>query len=131
MTENRPWEIERLQQRLEGWRMNRKGRLRIPERFWNAAVELARSYGVWKVAKALRLDYYNLKERCDGTAGASAATNQAAPSFIEVAPSPALQIAECVIELENADGGRIRMHFKGERLPNAESVCTEFLKNRR
>jgi len=126
-------QIERLQQRLEGWRKKRRPRSRIPEGLWNAAAELARSYGVNKVARALHLDYYNLKERRDGIMVSSAAAGKGenAPPLIEVISERGPQGAECVIELESAQGAKMRIHYRGQAVPEAVALCAEFLKNGR
>lgn len=125
-------QIERLRQRLEAWRKNRKPRSRIPEQLWNAAAELARSYGVNKVARALHLDYYNLKERRDGIirTDTGTAAGQSASSFIELMSGRESQ-AECVIDLESANGAKMRIHFRGRVVPEATALCAEFLKNGR
>lgn len=124
-------QIERLRQRLEAWRKNRQPRSRIPERLWNAAAELARTYGVNKVARALHLDYYNLKERRDGITASSAPAGQSAPPFIEVISERGPQGAECVIELESARGAKMRIQYRGQAVPEAAALCAEFLKNGR
>jgi hypothetical protein len=126
-------QIERLQQRLEAWRESRRPRSRIPEGLWRAAAELARSYGVNKVARALHLDYYNLKERRDGlmVSSAAAGKGESASPFIEVISERAPQGAECVIELESARGAKMRIHYRGQAVPEAPALCAEFLKNGR
>lgn len=126
-----PQPIERVRERLEAWRKGRKPRSRIPERLWKAAAELARSYGVHKVARALHLDYYNLKDRRDGIVNLNEGSNQDAASFIEVMPNKASYSGECVIELESSKGAKMRIHFKGEGVPQATALCAEFLKNGR
>lgn len=40
----------------------------MPEALWQAAVELARQYGVHSVSHPLRLDYMGLKKRLAGVA---------------------------------------------------------------
>jgi hypothetical protein len=39
--------------------------------------------------------------------------------------------AECVIELENCDGAKMRLQFKGKSVPEAAAICAEFLKKER
>jgi hypothetical protein len=123
-------QLERLGKQLQAWRRIRKPRARIPERLWSAAAELSRSYGVHKVARALHLDYYNLKDRRDGM-GAGAVTGKEVPSFIEVMPAKASELSECVIELENAKGAKMRIHFKGKIASETSKLCADFLKNGR
>ena len=57
-------ELKQVHKRFEQWRQqNGKVRLRIPEDLWEAAANVARTYGVHRVARALRLEYNQLKER--------------------------------------------------------------------
>ena len=56
-----PAEIEATKLKFEKWRRSRTGQERIPETLWSEAVELARRYGTWPAARALRLDYNKLK----------------------------------------------------------------------
>jgi hypothetical protein len=45
------------------WRSTRKPRSRIPEHLWQAAVDLAPFYSIHQIARALRLNYTELKHR--------------------------------------------------------------------
>ncbi len=70
-------------------------------------------YGVNKTARALGLDYYELKRRLDSGPGAPAAKEGAIGRFVEVvAAAPALN-GECVVEVESAGGTKMRVHLKG------------------
>jgi hypothetical protein len=129
MERNEEQRIEQVRQRLETWRKSRRPRARIPVGLWNVAAELARSYGIHKVARALHLDYYNLKQRRDGTVGKTRPGAAASASFVEVIPGGSS--AECVIEMENRRGAKIRIHFKGGSLPDAASLGNMFWKNGR
>ena len=61
-----PEAILHLQQQLDQWRGAQKGRTKLPESFWQAAVDLAKQYGVFRTAQPLRLDYTRLKQRLSG-----------------------------------------------------------------
>jgi hypothetical protein len=90
---------------------------------WRAAVEAAGEHGVSKTAQELSLDYYKLKERVDSafTAPAVAAKGQA---FLEVPlPSPA---PECVLELEDGQGARLRVELKGAAPTELETLARAF-----
>jgi hypothetical protein len=108
-------QIDRVRQRLERWRRTRKHRSRIPEGLWNAAVQLARKYGVNKTARALRLDYYDLKERLDAALSAAPVAREPTTSFVEL--SPAL-VPECLVEVESRSGTKMRIHLKGTAAPD-------------
>jgi len=61
-----PEAITQLQRQLELFRSTQVGRTKLPESLWQAAVELARQYGIYAVAHPLRLDYTRLKQRLNG-----------------------------------------------------------------
>jgi hypothetical protein len=108
-----PTEVERVRQRFERWRRTRKKRSPIPERLWQAAVQIAGNYGVNKTARALGLDYYGLKKRVDSGSGDRAVEKGAIGSFVEwVAAAPAVD-GECVVEVESAGGTKMRVHLRG------------------
>ncbi len=56
-----PPDLEKTRQRFEHWRRTRKTRSRIPGPLWTAAARMARRYGINQTARALRVDYYSLK----------------------------------------------------------------------
>ena len=55
-----PVKMEQARQQLERWRSTRAHRSPIPEPLWALAVQLARRYGIFATARALRLDYTRL-----------------------------------------------------------------------
>jgi hypothetical protein len=81
-----PAGLEGVQRRFERWRRTRKGHSRIPDALWAAAVKAAGVHGLHRTVRALRLDYYSLKERVEQQASnasgptARAATGRGRPS---------------------------------------------------
>ena len=61
--------IAQMQVQLDQWRSAQKGRTKLPESFWLAAVDLTKQYGVFPTAHTLRLDYTRLKKRLGGAVG--------------------------------------------------------------
>ena len=114
-----PESILQLQRQLEGFRSSQPGRVKLPESLWQAAVELARQYGIYPVAHPLRLDYMGLKKRL-GQVPAPHHRNATGPSFVEVvAAQPAPPALEgCVIEFESARGAKMRIHWKSSTAPD-------------
>jgi hypothetical protein len=101
-TSTTPEPILQLQRQLEDFRSSQPGRVKLPDSLWQAAVELARQYGLWPVAHPLRLDYMRLKKRL-GEVLLPHRRRSGPPSFIEVvATQPVLEA--CVIEFESARG---------------------------
>jgi hypothetical protein len=64
-----PAGLEGVQRQFERWRRTRRGHARIPDKLWAAAVKAAGVHGLHRTVRALRLDYYSLKERVEQQAG--------------------------------------------------------------
>ena len=73
-------ELLDLRARLAEWRKSHPRRSPLPEEMWVVAVELARRHGVYRTARALPIDYVNLRKRVNGTMPSVAAR----PEFVEV-----------------------------------------------
>ena len=110
-----PEAIVQLQVGLDQWRSAQKGRTKLPESFWLAAVDLAKQYGVFRTAHPLRLDYTRLKERLGDSAGPRRNLPQAA--FVELMAHPA-DLQECVIEFESAGQAKMRIQWKSTVPPD-------------
>jgi hypothetical protein len=119
-------QIDHLQKRFDAWRKFRKPRTRIPKRLWESAVQVAGQCGLNRTAKTLHLDYYALKKRLD----ASSAGRGPAPSFIELSPVAAGSTSECVIELENRNGAKMRIHIKGVGTPDLSALSSAFWRSK-
>jgi hypothetical protein len=110
---NKSLALEQVCQQFEYWRQTRKKRCPIPKRLWRAAESLYPEYSLHNISKALRLNYTDLKTRIDQkqTASISSAINPA--EFIELKINPAIHPPECLVEMEDPFGAKMRMHFKG------------------
>ena len=121
-----PAGLENARRRFERWRATRRRQGRIPESLWTAAVKLAQAYGVNRTARALSLGYDALKRRVEeqGVAdkGSAAAANRT--TFIELAAPRSLPTVtgECLLELEKADGVKMRIHLKGVNTPDLAAL---------
>ncbi len=112
-----PEAITQLQRQLEQFRSTQPGRTKLPEAFWQAAVELARQHGIYAVAHPLRLDYTRLKQRLNGIPSQSR-KRKPKPTFVELIGSGASPLPECVIEFESAGGGKMRIQWKAAVAPD-------------
>ena len=101
--------LDEVRARFENWRQNRRGKQPIPEELWSAAIEVARRDGVNPTAAALHLDGGKLKRRM--MAADSVPGKAMPPTFVELMP-PAVDLRECMIELEGRKG-KLRIHWKG------------------
>jgi hypothetical protein len=135
--------LEGVQRRFERWRQTRRGHSRIPDELWAAAVKAAGVHGLHRTVRALRLDYYSLKERVEQQAGtpctpaASAAgrrrpsarkrpgrrradTAQSLPAFLELTPPAAHGFllapagpCQSIVEWQDGAGAKMRVELKG------------------
>ena len=105
-----PEPIVQLQRQLDQFRSTQPQRTKLPESLWQAAVELARQYGVYSVAHPLRLDYRGLKKRLGGVSRLRRKATK--PAFVELIAPNRAQIEECVIELESTGGSKMRIQWK-------------------
>lgn len=105
-----------LQQQFQQFRATHPPRSRLPEEFWASATELAKQYGLYTVAHALRLDYVGLKKRMAGSVRRRHKPTR--PSFVElIAPGPP-KLDECVIEFESARGAKMRIQWRAAAPPD-------------
>ncbi len=113
------------QSRFERWRRNRPRGTRIPTALWRAATEAAREHGVSKAAQALRLDYYGLKKRVESAPELSDPEAATGRGFLEI-PLCAPSAAECVLQLEDRQGARLRVELKGAAPTELETLARAF-----
>jgi hypothetical protein len=130
---NFPAALWRAQRKIEQWRQQRRPRARIPEELWRQAADLACAYGINRTAKALRLDYYSLKKRLAAAARSGerlpvvSRSGQRAAEFVEILHGgmPADR-SECLIELEDASGAKMRIRVQGGSLPDVAALTRVF-----
>lgn len=127
-------ELQNLSRRLIVWRSAHPPRMRLPEEFWREAVALAGREGIYRTAHALHVGYASLKKKVQAAPARSTPKSLISQSsrthlsrisrgskptaFVEllagsIGTDPnSDQPAECVIELEGAGGGRMRIQMK-------------------
>lgn len=102
--------IAAVRSRIERWRSTRPGRGPMPEDLWEEAVALAREHGLYRIARALPVDYGALKKRLERGGNAEPA------GFVEVDASRLLGAPEpvsagAVVELSAGDGARLTVRL--------------------
>jgi hypothetical protein len=114
--------LARAAKRLDDWRRSTPGRRRIPAAIWTMAADLAGTYGVARTAAALKLTYYDLQKRLQARTSLTGKSAQPtpAPTFVELPAAALAGPTECLIELENAAGAKMRLHLTGA--PTADLV---------
>ena len=121
--------LSEIRRQFERWRKNRPRGTRIPEELWQAATEVGCEVGVSKTAQVLGLDYYTLRQRTESVLEERPA-RETGPvqeallegGFLEIPlgppPSP-----ECVLEIEDPRGTRLRMELKGATPAHLETLA--------
>jgi len=115
--------LDVLSQKIEQWR-NQKPRTRaMPEELWEQASEAARTLGVGRVSKALKLGYATLRQR-SGAAGVRDKPSRqartapvASGEFVELSGFPSVGslpgVEMVVVEVAAPDGTRLTIRLKG------------------
>lgn len=120
--------LTHLAQQFADWRQRRTTRTeRIPAPLWEQAVALTAVLPMTHVAKHLRLRGSDLKKRCAAlSTPATPAAPVAARGFVEVTPPPAwpLPTSATEVDLQRADGARLRIHCCEPQFPLAALVRT-------
>jgi len=115
-----PSDLARAHWRFTGWRAQRQVGARIPAALWRLAVRLVRRHGVSRTAGALGVDYYSLKKRSEEAGQHTSSV--AGPAFIEL-PPPAPVGKQCVFELDNSAGAKMRVQLLGYDAAEIEIVA--------
>ena len=113
-----PAGLESARRRFELWRETRRGRPLIPESLWSVATRAARQFGVHRTCRALRLDYVVLKRHLQAEEAKEALRHDTVPSFVELVPGGRSSPTECVVEIEDPSGARMRIELKGVAVPD-------------
>ena len=130
-----PARLEAGRRRFELWRRTREDRSRIPDPLWNSAVKLSATYGIHRTAKTLRLNPDSLKKRVasangDGSLGQrkprqKTAGQEAATAFVELVSTEGACPPECIVELEHPRGAKMRIHAKGNPIPDVVTAVSQ------
>ena len=106
--------LEEVGKRFETWRQGRKPHSRIPKCLWKAAVEVCEDNPLWQVARALRLNYNELKRRAVDSGQLQNNGNDPKENFIELSLGVKEQpLTTCTVELESESGAKLKMTFAG------------------
>ena len=105
--------ISEVKEQFKIWRRTRKSPRPIPEKLWAAAVSLTANHCLSQISKELVVDYSALKKRVSIKKKDSAA-KMSPPGFIELNLEPPAAASECIVEMQDILGSKMRMHFRGK-----------------
>jgi hypothetical protein len=109
--------LSRAHRQFESWRRRRRPGTPIPEPLWHVAVGVTREEGISRTARALGLDYYALKRRVDGRPG------EPSGRFLELPVNGISLAPECVVEIEDGQGARLRIELRGRAAAEVEKLA--------
>ena len=118
--------LARVQKQFHVWRSSRQRGTAIPQRLWQAAAELSEQHSVSKIAETLGLDYVKLRERIESSR--SMENEQAWPGvagngFVEVGAVPGTSNIECLVEVEDGTGRKLKMRLIGTNGVEAAEIA--------
>jgi hypothetical protein len=122
--------LKEIQNRFEDWRKTRQKREPIPEVLWESAVKVAQYNPIGRVSRVLRLDYRKLKERIHTRYGDSFFGMNVDAGFIEIDSRQLLCPVECIVETQQSDGARMKMHIKSPNGFNPLELAKAFWQKR-
>ncbi|MDY0223584.1 MAG: hypothetical protein RBR67_20860 [Desulfobacterium sp.] len=126
--------LKKVQKQFKHWRKTKTGRERIPDSLWQAAADVFHigGHSLHKVAKALHLNHTHLTQYVEQhlpssiQVEAEASAPEESPAFIEFELEPPSLVSECVIEMEDRTGAKMRMCLRGKTDPNILEICKSF-----
>jgi hypothetical protein len=105
--------LSEVKEQFKIWRRTRKSPRPIPEKLWEAAVSLTANHSTSQISKELVLDYTGLKKRVS-IRKKNTAAKMSPPGFIELNLEPPAAVSECIVEMEDILGAKMRMHLRGK-----------------
>jgi len=115
---------------FEQWRRAKRGRESIPVDLWAAAARAASEIGVNRASRALGLNHTALQDEVRKRARLGAGRQadggctepEAAAQFLSVPLPMARPGSECVLEVEDGQGAKLRIHLKGAATADLASL---------
>jgi hypothetical protein len=114
-----PARLEGVRRRFERWRETRRGRARIPDSLWAAAARAAGRYGISRTAGVLGVNSRRLKEHLGAQAAAVGGETETkdAARFVELSAFAGSGACQCLLELEDGSGAKLRVRLRGTGMP--------------
>jgi hypothetical protein len=123
-----PEDLEQLRRRFEEFRNTQPTRARLPESLWAAAAELAKRHGVNPTARVLRLDYAGLRRRAKNQdRPKQKRTAAVTPTFMEFIAPGAKAVTNCTVEVESAQGCKLRLELKAVATTELANLIRAFV----
>jgi len=107
--------FEEVKEQFKNWRKTRKSPRPMPQKLWDSAAKLSGTYSINQISKALLINHTSLKNRVHKMKKKEASIKQVQPSsFVELNFEQSSSVSECIVEMEDSAGAKVRMCFKGK-----------------
>jgi hypothetical protein len=127
-TSNDREDLEQLRRRFEEFRGTQTSRVRLPETLWQEAGMAAGRYGVNVVAHELHLDYSKLKREMGKQDRPKVSRKRIPPpTFVELIGAAPEGMTSCLVEMESAQGGKLRLDLKAIATTELAGLIRAFL----
>ena len=128
----RSLQLTAARRRIERWRERCGGRgIRIPGRWWDEAIRIARREGVLATAQALRLEPERLAARMTVAANLGGGKGEAQPEFVELGVAGWCTASRTVLRLASRDGDLVCIEVTGTSAVDLAGVVQRFWDRRR
>ena len=107
--------LEEVRGRFETWRSRKKAGSPIPKSLWEAAVSQCHDHTILEVSRALRLNYNDLKSRVQASEKEALPLTGGSMEFVELDLEGLSKPPECIVEIEAANGTKLRLHYLGHQ----------------
>jgi len=116
-------DVEQARRRFGEFRQTHAARSRLPKELWATAAKLARRDGITATARVLGVDRPSLQEWTDRLEPHASTKSpksprrhplggSVAPTFVELLAASPGTATSCVVEVESANGGKLRLDLK-------------------
>lgn len=105
--------LSEVKEQFKKWRRTRQSPRPMPEELWQASVGLCAHHSISQISRELIIDYSTLKKRVSNKKK-NTVTKVSHPDFIELDFGTATTLPECMIEMEDSLGAKMRIHFKNK-----------------
>jgi len=107
--------LEEVCGRFETWRSRKKAGSPIPKSLWEAAVSQCQEHSILEVSRSLRLNYNDLKSRVQAPKKEGLPSTGGCMEFVELELEGLSKPPECTVEMEAANGAKLRLHYLGHQ----------------
>ena len=104
--------LAEVKEQFKNWRRTRQSPYPIPQHLLEAAKRLSGKYSIQQICDELIIDREDLRKK--PSVNKKDGKKPWPATFIELdceAPAP---MSECVVEMEDGSGAKMRMHFRGK-----------------